>query len=101
MIVRVSRGSFDPARSREVEEALRRSSGTLIPAIRGLDGLINYYAGIDATSATIINVSVWSSLAAAQQMDFLAEMKALAQEFIALGVTFERPIANYQTLWSL
>jgi hypothetical protein len=37
----------------------------------------------------------------AKQMDTLVPMLALAGEFVKLGVVFERPITNYETLWQL
>ncbi len=49
----------------------------------------------------MVNVSIWATLADARQMDTLAPMLALAKDFAALGVTFERPILNYETLWTL
>jgi hypothetical protein len=49
----------------------------------------------------MINVSTWDTLEHAQAMATLSEMAALAQEFGALGVEFERPIANYPVLWQL
>jgi hypothetical protein len=49
----------------------------------------------------MINVSVWDTLEHAQAMGSLPEMAALAGEFVALGVEFERPIANYPVLWQL
>lgn len=52
---------------------------------------------LDAESNTLINVSVWKTVADAKQMDTLQAMRDLACEFIAAGVTFERPISNYET----
>ena len=49
----------------------------------------------------MVNVSVWESLEAANQMATLPEMLALAGEFIELGVEFERPIVNYASLWEM
>jgi hypothetical protein len=34
-------------------------------------------------------------------METLAPMLALASEFISLGVLFERPITNYESLWEI
>jgi hypothetical protein len=101
MIVRISRGSFEPARYSEIAERLRDSGTTLIPAIRKLGGLLSYHAAIDRVSSTMVNVSTWETLEAAQQMGSLEEMLTLAGEFEALGVRFERPIVNYDTLWSI
>ncbi len=100
-VVRISRGSFQPEAYETVKERLTQSKASLIPAIRELNGLLHYYAGIDAISNTMINVSVWQSLADAKQMETLAPMLALTKEFIDLGVTFERPIINYDTVWEI
>jgi hypothetical protein len=100
-VVRISRGAFPPERYEHVKARLTQSQETLIPAIRQLNGLLHYYAGIDAVANTMINVSVWQSLADAKQMETLAPMLVLAKEFIDLGVTFERPIINYDTVWEI
>jgi hypothetical protein len=47
------------------------------------------------------NVSVWESVTDANQMATFAPMLELAAEFNALGVRFERPILNFETLWQL
>ena len=49
----------------------------------------------------MVNVSVWDTIEHAQSMATLAEMSALAKEFIELGVEFERPITNYPVLWQV
>jgi len=101
VVVRLSRGRFDAARFAAVERRLAESRVGLEPAIRALDGCLHYWAGIDAVSNTMVNISVWASLADAKQMDTLAPMLALASEFVHLGVTFERPITNYDCLWEI
>jgi hypothetical protein len=45
------------------------------------------------------NVSIWNSLAESRQMETFPPMLALAAEFTALGVRFQRPILNFETLW--
>jgi hypothetical protein len=47
-----------------------------------------------------VNVSVRTSIEAAEQMGSLADMQALAGEFIALGVMCERSFVNYPLLWA-
>ena len=64
-------------------------------------GCLHYWSGVDPISNTMINVSVWASLEDAKQMETLEPMRALAAEFVSIGVTFERPIANYDTVWSV
>jgi quinol monooxygenase YgiN len=100
MVVRISKGRYTSELHAEVTARLDASAATLVPAIRALPGCLNYYAGSDARSNTMINVSVWDSIEHAEAMGSLPEMAALAREFVALGVEFERPIANYPVLWS-
>jgi hypothetical protein len=97
-VVRISRGSFKPEAYERIKARLDQSWPTLVPAIIELSGCMHYWAGIDRATNTMVNVSVWKSLADARQMDTLALMLALAGEFVNLGVVFERPIANYETL---
>ena len=101
MIVRISRGSYPAERHAEVTARLEASAKTLVPAIRQLQGCISYYAGSDESSLTMINVSVWTTLEHANAMSTLAPMLDLAQEFIDLGVKFERPVINYPVLWNI
>ena len=100
-VVRISRGSFDFSRSAQFEAMLQDSAAVLVPALRKLKGLKNYYAGIDSASGTMINVSVWDTVDDARQMDLLPEMAAAGKSFAAAGVQFERPIINYSSLWSI
>jgi quinol monooxygenase YgiN len=100
-IVRISRGSFVPEAYEPVRQRLDGAQESLIPAIRQLAGCLHYFAAIDRESSSMVNVSVWRSLADAQQMQTLAPMLALAEAFTREGVRFERPIINYQTLWQL
>jgi quinol monooxygenase YgiN len=101
MIIRLSRGRYAPALHADVTRRLDAAGATLIPAIKKLPGCLHYYAASDEASSTMINVSVWDSLAHAQAMASLAEMSALAVEFTKLGVEFERPIVNYPSLWEI
>lgn len=48
----------------------------------------------------MVNVSVWTGLAEARQMDTLAPMLAQRDVFEKLGVRFD-PIRNYPSLWSV
>jgi quinol monooxygenase YgiN len=100
-IVRLSRASFPAEKYEEVKRRLEESQHTLVPALRDLAGCVHYYAAIDRESGTMINVSVWRSLEDADQMRTFAPMLALAESFAQIGVRFERPIINYQTLWQI
>ena len=101
MYVRISKGRYKPELHAEVTARLDASSKSLVPAIRSMTGCVSYYVGSDDMTNTMINVSVWDTLEHAQAMGSLPEMAALAKEFTALGVEFERPIANYPLLWQL
>jgi hypothetical protein len=100
-IVRVSRGSFLPEKYEAIKTRLATAQTTLVPAIRQLSGCLHYFAAIDQESSSMINVSVWQSLADAKQMQSLGPMLALAEDFTREGVSFERPIINYETLWAV
>ena len=101
MIVRISKGKYPLAHHSEVTQRLEESAKTLVPAIRQLPGCVSYFVGSEASSATMVNVSVWDTLEHANAMSSLAPMLALAKEFIELGVEFERPIINYPVLWQM
>jgi quinol monooxygenase YgiN len=101
MIVRISKGRYTPELHAEVTARLEAASQNLVPALSAMPGCISYYVGTEQASCTMVNVSVWDSLEHAQGMTSLPEMVALAEEFVALGVEFERPIINYPVLWQL
>jgi hypothetical protein len=101
VIVRISEGHYKSELHAEVSARLDASAQVLIRAPRRLPGCLGYYAGADATTTTMINVSLWDTLEHAQALGSLPEMATLAREFVALGVEFERPIANYPVLWQL
>ncbi len=100
-VVRISRGSFAPEQYDAVRSRLDAAQNSLIPAIRQLHGCVHYFAAIDRESSSMVNVSVWQTLADARQMQSLAPMLALAEEFTREGVRFERPVVNYETLWEI
>lgn len=99
-VVRISRGHFSSERYDEVRRFIEAAAESLIPAIKELRGLIYYHAGVDPITNTVVNVSIWTDLEAAKQMETLAAM--LAQRPLAeqAGAQFD-PIANYEPLWSI
>ena len=101
MVVRISRGTFAAQDYERVRNRLSESEHSLVPAIRNLNGCVHYWAGIDRTTNTMVNVSVWRTLADATQMEGLAAMRALAGEFVQFGVRFETPIVNHEVLWEI
>jgi hypothetical protein len=100
-VIRISIGKFDADKTAVVEKTLRESRVRLESGIRAMRGNLAYYVGIDRASHAMHNVSVWESVADANQMATFPPMLALAEEFTALGVRFERPILNCDTLWQL
>jgi len=98
-VIRISRGSFAPEQHEAVKRRLDAAQKSLIPAIRQLHGCLHYFAAIDRESSSMVNVSVWQNPEDAQQLQTLAPMLALAEEFMREGVRFERPIVNYEMLW--
>jgi hypothetical protein len=100
-VIRISIGKFDADKAAIVEEKLQESRARLESGIRAMRGNIAYYVGIDRANNAMHNVSVWESVADANQMSTFAPMLVLAGEFAALGVRFERPILNCDTLWQL
>lgn len=99
-VVRVSRGTFDPARFAEVTEMSLATGRYLIPAIEKLPGLISYYAGV-SPDGSMVNVSIWDSEEHAQQMSRLTEMTVDARrEADKAGVTIAA-IINHHVTWSI
>lgn len=98
MFVRVSRGLFAFERFEEMERRLKEAEAALAPAIAKLPGLIDYYAGIDPITASMIRVSVWDVQEHAEAMARLPEVIALRKEFEDAGVEWE-PISTYQVAW--
>jgi len=77
------------------------SDPILRPGIEALPGLLAFYAGADEATSSLTNVSIWTDLASAKQLDSFQPMLDLGKVFAAKGATFERPIMNYATLWQL
>lgn len=100
MVVRLSRGAFPPEGAAEVRSKLEEGRAALEPALRQLRGLLHYYVAVDEQGTTMVNVSVWTGLSEAKQMDTLAPMLAQRAVFEKLGVRFD-PIRNYPGLWTV
>ncbi|SRR5579885_149457 len=99
-VVRISKGHFASAQYAEIQRLIEESAKPLVPALKRLRGLIYYHAAVDPVTSTLVNVSIWTDLAAAKQMDTLAEMLAQRPILEQAGVQFD-PIANYEPLWSI
>ena len=98
MFVRVSRGRFAPEQYDEMAERLRAAEAVLAPEIRRLPGLIDYYAGMDRDSSSMIRVSIWDTREHAGGMGNLPEVTAMRDEFAAAGVDWE-PVCTYDVSW--
>lgn len=100
-VVRVGRASFDPARYEEFEALIEKQSEYLVPAIKELPGLLDWYTGVSPEGSTV-QISVWDTEEHAKQMDELKLMAVVARgEMEALGGKFERPIINYPMTWTI
>jgi hypothetical protein len=100
-VIRISIGKFDADKAAIVEGKLRESRALPESGIRAMTGNLAYYVGVDHTNNAMHNVSIWESVADANQMSTFAPMLALGQEFTRLGLRFDRPILNCDTLWQL
>jgi hypothetical protein len=99
-VVRISKGHFPPEKYDEVKRLIAESAIPLGPAIRKLEGLLYYHAGVDASTNTVVNVSIWETEQAARQMETLAPMLAQRPLLEAAGVQFDK-IANYEPAWKI
>jgi hypothetical protein len=79
---------FDADKADVIEARLSESKARLEAGIRTMRGNLAYFAGIDRANHAMHNVSIWRTLADANEMATFAPMLALAEEFIALGVRF-------------
>jgi hypothetical protein len=100
-IIRISLGFFDADKADLIETKLAETRARLEPGVRAMRGNLGYFAGIDRLNNAMHNVSLWETVEDADQMASFGPMLALAREFVALGVRFQRPILNFETLWSL
>jgi hypothetical protein len=100
-VIRVSILRCAPERFAELRQMMIGADATLRPGIEAMRGLLAFYAGADEATSSLTNVSVWTDLAAAKQLDTFQPMLDLGRTFAEKGATFERPIMNYATLWQL
>jgi hypothetical protein len=100
-VVRVSILWCPPERFAELRQMAVEADSALRPGIEAMAGLLAFYFGADEATSSLTNVSLWTSLEAAKQLDTFQPMLDLGKPFSAKGATFERPIMNYATLWQL
>jgi len=99
-VVRISKGHFAPEQCDAVQKLIDASATPLVPALEQLRGLLYYHASVDPVTNTLVNVSIWTDLAAAKQLDTLAAMLAQRPILEAAGVRFDK-IANYEPMWTI
>ncbi len=99
-IVRISRGHFTSEQYDNVRQLIEAAAEPLVPAIKQLRGLLYYHVSVDPITNTVVNVSIWTDLDAAKQMDTLAPMLAQRPILEQAGAQFDR-IANYEPLWTI
>jgi hypothetical protein len=100
-VVRVSIIRCAPEKFTEIRQMMIEADSVLRAGIEAMPGLINFYAGADETTSSLMNVSTWKTLDDAKQLDTFQPMLDLGKTFVQKGATFERPIMNYLTLWQL
>jgi hypothetical protein len=100
-VLRVSILRCPAERFPEIQRLMEEAEPILRPGIEALPGFLSFYAGADEETSSMTNVSFWTSVEAAKQLDSFQPMLDLAKFFIEKGATFERPVMNYGTLWQL
>ena len=100
-VIRVSIMRCQPDRFDHLKSMVAESETELRGGLEAMPGLIAYYAGADAATSSMTNTSVWDSLEHARQVDSFQPMLVAGKRLAAEGATFERPIMNYETLWTI
>src|SRR5215469_14744743 len=100
-VVRVSILRCSPESFAELRQMAVEADPVLRPGIEAMPGLLAFYFGADEATSSLTNVSLWTSLEAAKQLDTFRPMLELGKPFIARGATFERRIMSCETLWQL
>lgn len=100
-VIRASIIRCAPAQFLELRQMMLDADAVLRPGIEAMSGLLAFYVGADEATASLSNISLWSTLDEARQLDGFKPMLELGRAFVLKGATFERPIMNYTTLWQL
>lgn len=100
-VVRVSILRCPKERFAELQQMAMEADPILRPGIEAMPGLLAFYFGADEETSSLANVSLWTTLEAAKQLDTFQPMLDLGKPFAAKGAVFERPIMNHTTLWQL
>jgi hypothetical protein len=100
-VIRVSILRCQPEKFPEIRQMMIEADAVLRPGIEAMPGLIEFYAGADEATYSLINVSIWETLENAKQLDTYQPMLDSGKAFVERGAIFERPIMNHATLWQL
>ena len=100
-VVRVSILRCPPDKFAEMRQMMNDLEPVLRPGIEAMRGLVAFYVGEDEATSSLSNVSLWTDLDAAKQLDTFRPMLDSGKPFIDKGGTFERPIMNYLPMWEL
>ena len=98
-VIRISISRFDVKIAPKIEAKLLESREKLEPGVRALKGNLGFFFGIDHEHGAMQNVSIWETVADAKQLDTFEPMRKLGVEFSQIGVNFDHPVMNYDTVW--
>ena len=79
LTVRVALVRCDQRNFALIARKMENSQRVLRPGIEAMPGLLAFYAGADAETLTLTNVSIWDSVEHAKQLDTFEPMVALAR----------------------
>ena len=97
-VVRVSILTVPEGHIDEAVDTMRKAEAELM-GIQRLKGLRAFFAGVDRARSQSTNVSVWDSVESAEQLSTFQPMLDLGKQFVAKGITFLRPIPDFDCLW--
>ena len=98
-VVRVSVLNI-PVEHLDAAAQLMEEAEAALDGIRKLPGRLAYFVGIDRSTSQLSNVSLWETDENAKAMSTFQPMLDLARTFSEIpGVTFVRPIPNFEGLW--
>ncbi len=96
-VVRVSIIRCAPEKFAELRRMMVEADAVLRTGIEAMPGMIDFYAGADEATSSLMNVSVWKTLDNAEQPGHVPA-HARSGKGLWQGAIFERPIANHATL---
>ena len=100
-VLRVSILRCPADRFAEIRQMMDDAEPVLRPGIAALPGFLSFHAGADEETSSLTNISFWTSLEAAKQLDRFQPMLDLAKPFMEKGAVFDRPVMNHSILWQM